>query len=129
MKKKILVVDDSEVVRCIAREALEKRGFDVVTACNGIEANHYLFGQDQADVIVLDVMMPVLQGDKIAKFIKHNKYINNIPILLISSRTEIDLQRMVIESGADGFLQKPFTDEVLVEKVEEVMRSRPKITV
>src|SRR5512133_3198584 len=108
MKKTVLLLDDSGVVSHIAREALKKKGFNVITASNGIEANRYLFGSDQADVIVLDIMMPALQGDKIARFIKHNKHIDNIPILLVSSGTELDWERVVIESGADGFLRKPF---------------------
>ena len=124
MKKIVLVVDDSEVVLAMARGALEARGYDVITAANGIEANRYLFRQDPPSVIVLDIMIPLLKGDKVAKFIKENKRIKDIPILLFSSRPKDELQRMVTESGADGFLQKPFTDEALVQKVEEAIRIR-----
>lgn len=116
--KRVLVVDDSEVVLAMARSALEKKGFNVVTACNGMDANRHLFGHDQPDIIVLDVMIPLLKGDKVAKLIKENKHIKNLPILLISSKPEDELRRMAAESGADGFLQKPFSDQALVDKVE-----------
>ena len=122
MKKRILVVDDSELVRSMARDALEAKGFEVITASNGIEANRYLFRQDKPDVIVLDVMIPMLNGDKIAKLIRENKHTMNIPILLLSSKPEAELQRMVIESGADGFIQKPFSSQTMVGKVNETIR-------
>jgi DNA-binding response OmpR family regulator len=122
MKKRILVVDDSEVVRAMAINALERGGFDVITASNGIEANRYLFRKDRPDVIVLDVMIPLLHGDKIAKVIKENKHTRDIPILLLSSKPADELRRMVIDSGADGFIQKPFTSKIIVEKVCETMR-------
>lgn len=124
MKKRILVVDDSEVVRSMARDALEQKGFDVLTASNGIEANRYLFRQDKPDLIVLDVMIPMLNGDKIAKLIRENKHTKSIPILLLSSKPEGELQRMVTESGADGFIQKPFSSQTMVSKVDEAISLR-----
>jgi DNA-binding response OmpR family regulator len=124
MKKRILVVDDSELVRSMARDALEQKGFDVITASNGIEANRYLFKEDKPDIIVLDVMIPMLNGDKIAKLIRENKHTMNIPILLLSSKPEAELQRMVVESGADGFIQKPFSSQTLVDKINETIRLR-----
>lgn len=124
MKKRILVVDDSEVVRAMASDALEQGGFEVITASNGIEANRYLFRQERPDVIVLDVMIPLLHGDKIAKLIKDNRHTMDIPILLLSSKPEEELRRMVFESGADGYIRKPFTSQLIVEKVSETMRQK-----
>ena len=124
MKKRILVVDDSNVVLAMASNALQASGYEVFTAVNGIEANGYLFRQDPPDAIVLDIMIPLLKGDKVAKLIKQNRHIKDIPILLISSKPEEELGKMAVDSGADGVLQKPFTGVGLVQKVEEVMRSR-----
>ena len=86
-KKRILLVDDSEVVRAMARDALEKSGFEVITAANGIEANRYLFQKDKPDIIIIDVMIPLLNGNKTAKLIKENQNTKQIPILLLSSKT------------------------------------------
>jgi DNA-binding response OmpR family regulator len=122
MKKRVLVVDDSEIVLEMARDALEKGGFEVVTALNAREADKYIFCQEKPDVIVLDVMLPMLDGDKKAKLLKDNKLTRDIPILLLSSKPEEELRWRVQESGADGFVRKPFGHGELVEKIEETLR-------
>lgn len=124
MNKRILVVDDSEVVLAMASDALKESGFDVVVASSGLEANRYLFRTDRPDIIVMDVMMPLLNGDKTAKLLKSNEFTRNIPILLLSSKPEDELNRLVFESGADGYIRKPFTNSLIVEKIKETMRTR-----
>ena len=124
MKKRILLIDDSEVVLAMAGDALEKNGFEVITAANGLEANHYLFQKDKPDIIIIDVMIPLLNGNKTAKLIKENENTKQIPILLLSSKPAEELHRLAIESGADGFVQKPFDTRLFVEKIEETLRLR-----
>lgn len=124
MKKRILLVDDSEVVRAMAGDALEQHGFEVITAANGLEANRYLFQKDKPDLIILDVMIPLLNGNKTAKLIKENQNTRQIPILLLSSKPAEELHRLALESGADGFIQKPFDSRLLVEKINETLRAR-----
>ncbi len=123
-KKRILLVDDSEVVRSMASDELQKRGYKVITAANGLEANRYLFQKDQPDLVIIDVMIPLLNGNKTAKLIKENQNTSQIPILLLSSKPAEELQRLATESGADGFIQKPLTPRLLVEKIEETLRLR-----
>lgn len=125
MGKRILVVDDSEIVLAMARDALEEGGFEVVTVPSAKEADKYIFGRDKPDLVILDVMLPMLDGDKKAKMLKENEIARNIPILLLSSKPEDELQRLVNESGADGFIRKPFTSRQLVTKVQETMREKP----
>jgi two-component system, OmpR family, alkaline phosphatase synthesis response regulator PhoP len=124
-KQKILVVDDSELVLTMARDALEGGGFEVVTATTGIEANRYIFTQNAPDAIVLDVMLPMLDGNKKAKILKESSFSRNIPILLISSKPEDELRRLVQESGADGYIRKPFTSRDIVARVQEAIRQTP----
>lgn len=124
MNKRILVVDDSEIVLAMAREALEEGGFDVVTALSAKEADFYIFREDRPGLIIMDVMLPVLDGDKKTKMLKDNENTRNIPILLLSSKPEIELRHLVKESGADGFIRKPFGHRQLVEKVQEAMRAK-----
>ena len=119
MRKRILVVDDSETVLAVARDVLERAGFDVVTALDAHEADQYIFCQDKPDLIVLDIMLPGLEGHTKAKALKANELTRNIPILLLSSKPEDHLRRLVNESGADGYLRKPFTDEDMVTKIKE----------
>jgi DNA-binding response OmpR family regulator len=121
MKKKILVVDDSEVVLAMASDALTEAGFDVIVALSLLEANGHLFRSEKPDVIVMDVMMPMLNGDKATSLLKSNKVVGHIPILLLSSKGEDELRRLVLESGADGYIRKPFTNRLFVEKINEAI--------
>ena len=123
-KQKILLIDDSEIVLVTARKALEEKGFEVITAMRAIDANKYVFCQDQPDLIILDVMLPMLDGDRKAKMLKDNELSRDIPILLISSKPEPELQRLVTQCGADGFIRKPFADEQIVAKVQDTLRKK-----
>jgi DNA-binding response OmpR family regulator len=123
-KKRILLIDDSEVALAMAGDALERSGFEVLKATNGLEANHYLFQKQQPDLIVIDVMIPLLNGNRTAKLLKENENTKQIPILLLSSKPAEELQRLALESGADGFVQKPFEARVFVEKIEKTLRLR-----
>ena len=120
-KKRILIVDDSELVLVMAREALEEAGYEVFTATNGIEANSYIFSVNKPDLIVLDVMLPMLDGNKKAKLLREKEFSREIPILLLSSKSEDELRRLTAEAGADGFIRKPFTSEGIVESVREYL--------
>jgi DNA-binding response OmpR family regulator len=128
MKKRILLIDDSEVVRAKARDTLEMSGYQVITAANGLEANRYLFQKEKPDIIIIDVMIPILDGNRTAKLIKENENTRQIPIMLLSSKPEEELHRLTVESGADGFIQKPVDFGLLVEKIEETLRLRAPVS-
>ena len=121
MGKRILVVDDSEVVLAMAAEALEEGGFEVVTAPDARDAGALIFAERMPDLIILDVMLPDLDGDKKAKKLKDDERTRSIPILLLSSKTEEELRWLVKVSGADGFIRKPFGHRQLVEQVEAAL--------
>jgi len=123
MKKRVLVVDDSDIVLTMARDALEEGGFEVVTALNAKEADACIFSQARPDLIILDVMLPILDGDKKARMLKDNAVTRDIPILLLSSKPEDELHFLVKESGSDGYIRKPFAHRQLVMKVEESLRA------
>lgn len=124
-RKRVLVVDDSEIVLEMARDMLEEGGFEVVTAASAMEANEYIFCENKPALIIMDVMLPMLDGDKKTKMLKENELTRNIPVLLLSSKPESELRWLVQESGADGFLRKPFTKRLMIAKVEEAIRSNP----
>jgi DNA-binding response OmpR family regulator len=119
--KRILVVDDSETVLEMARDALEKGGFDVVTASDARKADIYICSSEKPDIIILDVMLPMLDGDKKARMLKNNESTREIPVLLLSSKPEGELRRLVAESGADGFIRKPFASSQLVARIEDAL--------
>lgn len=123
MSKKILVIDDSPLVLAMAGDALKAAGFDVFTATNGIEANSFIFStNNKPDLIILDIMMPLLDGNKKAKILKEKDFSKDIPILFISSKEEAELAKLVKESGADGYICKPFTPQAIVASVKKALQ-------
>ncbi|HEU0265847.1 MAG TPA: response regulator transcription factor [Geobacterales bacterium] len=124
-KGRILIVDDSELVLAMARDALEEAGFSVITTTNGIEANQHIFSSRKPDLIILDVMLPLLDGNKKAKLLREKEFSRHIPIVLLSSKSEDELKRLTIESEADDYLQKPFTPDSMVKKIKQVLARVP----
>jgi DNA-binding response OmpR family regulator len=121
--RKILIIDDSELVLEMARDALEAAGFAVFTSTNGMEANKIIFSQNKPDLIILDVMMPMLDGTEKAKLLKEWDFSRNIPILLISSKPEHELHALVKESNTNGYIHKPFTAQTIVDIVTRTLDS------
>lgn len=120
-KKRILLVDDSELVLAMAKDALEVAGFEVFTSTNGIEANAFIFSRNKPDLIILDVMLPMLDGNKKAKLLREKDYSRHIPILLLSSKPEEEMRRLTAEAEADGFIRKPFSPSELVTTVRKYL--------
>ncbi len=120
-QQRILIVDDSELILAMARDVLEEAGYEVFTATNGIEANSYIFSLNKPDLIILDVMLPMLDGNKKAKLLREKEFSRGIPILLLSSKTEDELKQLTMEAGADGYIRKPFAKEEMVSSVQRFL--------
>jgi len=123
MMKRVLVVDDSKIVLEKALEALGCRGYEVSTALSADAADAIIYSSSRPDIIILDVMMPVLDGDKKTRILKADDATKGIPILLMSSKPEDELAALASESGADGYLRKPFASDEMVQKIESTFRS------
>ena len=121
MQKSILIIDDSELVLEMAKDALEEAGFKVQTATNGIEANKYIFSASKPDLIIMDIMMPMLNGNEKAKILKGNEMSRNIPILLLSSKSDAEMRRLTAEAGVDGYILKPFSPMEITGKVKKCL--------
>lgn len=121
MAKNILIIDDSDLVLAMASYALETAGYKVINVTNVIEANQYIFSKSQPDLIIIDVMMPLLNGDKKAKILKSDDITKHIPVLLMSSKNEDELKKLTFESGANGYIRKPFSPEDIVGRVDEFL--------
>ena len=117
----ILIIDDDRVVLAMAKDFLSAAGFHVTTAESGIYSNHIIYCKNSPNLILMDVMMPLMSGVKKARILKQREKSRNIPILLISSKDEQEMQKLCMEADADGYLLKPFTAEVLVEKVRQYL--------
>jgi len=106
-KKKILIVDDDPLIQKILREPLERTGYHVRVASHGLEALQVVKDQ-RPDLIILDILMPMLDGFKTARLLKFDKRFKDIPIIVLTSRATEGERKMGETVGADEFLYKPF---------------------
>jgi len=120
MRKRVLVIDDSEIVLEMASEALIAKDYEVCTALSARDADRFIYGDKRPDVIIIDVMMPALDGDRKTRMLKDDSATSEIPVLLLSSKSEKELTQLVCESGADGFIRKPFTFREMIERIDTV---------
>ena len=123
-KQKILIVDDDGRIRNLLKLYLEKAGFQVNEAENGLEAL-LLLQNSQPDLIVLDIMMPVLDGMETCRQIRKQ---STTPILLLTARTEVDDKLQGFDCGADDYVEKPFNPQEVVARVRAILRRRPAAT-
>ena len=105
-KPRVLVADDEPAITALVAAMLRHAGFEVVEARGGVEAIS-LARRERPDLIMLDVMMPDLDGRDTSRLLKMDRELENVPVLLFSSADEADVHWRGV--GADGFLQKPFS--------------------
>jgi len=125
---RILVVDDDRAVRESLVRALDLEGYDVVSTNDGAKALDLLRTDSpdrvEPDVIVLDVMMPVVDGLTVCRVLRSEK--NRVPVLMLTARTETSDRVAGLDAGADDYLSKPFALEELLARVRALLRrSRP----
>jgi CheY-like chemotaxis protein len=121
IQKRIVVIDDSKLVLAVATEALEGAGFEVLATDSGIEANQFIYSSRRPDLILIDVMMPLLNGDRKVRLLKERESSRHIPVILMSTKTRDELEQLTRESGADGYIQKPFDEASLVQQVDRIL--------
>ncbi|MBU1006764.1 MAG: response regulator [Candidatus Omnitrophica bacterium] len=120
-KKKILIVDDEEDLRKMLRFRLEATGYDVDEAADGQE------GLDRArsnwpDLILLDLMLPKIDGYKVCRMIKFDEKHKHKPIIMFTARAQEKDKMIGKEMGADAYITKPFEAETLLAKIEELLK-------
>lgn len=125
MSGRVLVVDDSSVIRQLIRVNLELEGFEVVTAVDGAECLDVVHGV-RPDVVTLDAVMPRLDGVRTAERLRADPRTRHLPLALVSACTEWESEGVVGgEDGVDAFLAKPFEPADLVRLVRRLMHGRP----
>jgi DNA-binding response OmpR family regulator len=118
VSKKILVVDDEERLRILLQSYLRQEGFEVVTATNGREAL-FVARQEQPDLIILDLMMPEMDG--LSFMHAHNKEAST-PVIILTAKLEEQEKVLGLELGADDYVTKPFSLRELTARVRAVLR-------
>ncbi|HET9097113.1 MAG TPA: response regulator [Candidatus Baltobacteraceae bacterium] len=119
--KQILVVDDDRNLRKIIQTNLELAGYDVTTAANGEEALRVLDSM-QPDLIVLDVMMPLMDGYEVARRIRRHPANTHVPIIMLTAKSEVEDKLAGFEAGADDYITKPFGPQELLARVKAKIR-------
>ncbi len=118
MAKKILLVDDEPDISKLTSLRLTKMGYQVDIAYNGQEALDKL-NKSSYDLIMLDYLMPVMDGKECAKKIKENEKTKNIPIIMFSASTTKDAETLVKELHVQDYLTKPFNPEDMMSKIKK----------
>lgn len=116
---KILVVDDESRMRKIVRDFLVKEGFSVVEACDGEEALEVFMSTKDIALIILDVMMPKLDGYEVAEEIRK---MSDVPIIMLTAKSGERDEIKGFEMGIDEYITKPFSPKILVARVQAVLR-------
>jgi CheY-like chemotaxis protein len=115
--KRILVIDDEAVSRAMTSDMLQEAGYEVETADSALAANEHIYGPFSPDIILMDVMMPFLDGDRKIGLMRNREASRNIPVILMSSKPEAELETIARNSGADAFLTKPLEKSSLLAAI------------
>lgn len=118
-KTKILVVDDESRMRKLVKDFLARQGYTVLEAADGMEAMDYFYEDKDIALIILDVMMPKMDGWQVCREIRmHSK----VPIIMLTARSEERDELQGFDLGVDEYISKPFSPKILVARVEAILR-------
>jgi two-component system chemotaxis response regulator CheY len=112
-----LVVDDSKTIRLILRKYLGKIGFDVVEATDGLEGIARLQEMSQAALVLVDWNMPNMSGVDFVRAVRAIRQYDSLPVVMVTTNTERDQVAMALQAGANEYIMKPFTQDVIREKL------------
>lgn len=122
---KILVVDDEQRMRKLVRDFLVKKGFQVLEASNGEEAIDVFFSEKNIELVILDVMMPKMDGWAVCREIRQY---SQVPIVMLTAKSGEKDELLGFELGVDEYISKPFSPKVLVARVEAILRRTGAVT-
>ena len=118
-KFKILVVDDESRMRKLIKDFLEREGYQILEAADGLEAMDIFYEQKDISLIILDVMMPKLDGWGVCQEVRR---ISEVPIMMLTARSEERDELKGFELGVDEYMTKPFSPKILVARVAAIMK-------
>lgn len=124
-KLKILVVDDESRMRKLVRDFLEKQNFAVLEAGDGSEALDIFFDNQDIALIILDVMMPKMDGWQVCREVRGY---SKVPIIMLTARSDERDELQGFELGVDEYISKPFSPKILVARVEAILRRTNQVT-
>lgn len=124
-KLKILVVDDESRMRKLVRDFLVKQNYEVMEARDGSEALDVFFAHQDIALIILDVMMPKMDGWQVCREVRNY---SRVPVIMLTARTDERDELQGFELGVDEYIAKPFSPKILVARVEAILRRTNQMT-
>lgn len=122
-KKKILLVDDEVDIVTVIRMRLESSNYEVIVARDGNEALNAARTM-RPDLIILDLMLPSMDGFHVARMLKYDAHYKNIPIIMLTAKVGENDRKTGEEVGVDAYMNKPFEAEKLLTKIRELLDAR-----
>lgn len=121
MGRKILVTEDSPTILEILKSVLAEEGYEVIAAADGQQALD-LARTEKPDLIILDLMLPKIDGYKVCRMLKFDERFKNIPIIMLTARAKESDEQLGREVGADAYIKKPFQPEVVVDEIKKWLK-------
>ena len=116
---KILVIDDESRMRKLVRDFLTRNGYEVLEASNGEEAMDIFYEDKNIDLLILDIMMPKMDGWEVCREIRKT---SRVPIIMLTAKADERDELLGFELGVDEYITKPFSPKILVARVEAILR-------
>ena len=116
---KILVIDDESRMRKLVRDFLMKKDYEVLEASNGEEAMEVFYKDHDIDLLILDIMMPKMDGWQVCREVRKT---SKVPIIMLTAKADERDELLGFELGVDEYITKPFSPKILVSRVEDILR-------
>ena len=123
----ILIVDDEDSIRSLLRLTLVRAGYEVIEAASG-EEGITLAQTKKPDLVLLDVMMPAMDGFDVCRYMRQDPDLNNMPIIMLSARRDARSRQLSRQAGANGYLTKPWHADELLWRVGEAIDNAKQAT-
>lgn len=120
-QKRILIVDDEEDILNVLKFRLEANNYEVLTASDGQEGLNKA-RTERPDLLILDLMLPKLDGYKVCRMLKFDESYKAIPIIMFTAKAQQKDEELGKEMGADAYIAKPFEPEILLEKIRQLLK-------
>jgi two-component system, OmpR family, alkaline phosphatase synthesis response regulator PhoP len=120
MGKKILITEDSPTILEILKSVLVEQGYEVIVATDGQEALEKA-RTEKPDLMILDLMLPKIDGYKVCRMLKFDEKYKNIPIIMLTARTKESDEKLGREVGADAYMKKPFEPEMIIDQIKKLL--------
>ena len=120
-KRKILIIEDDRDIVEMLEYNLQEEGYETVSALNG-EKGIILAGKERPDLIILDIMLPIMDGFEVCRTLKNDDNVAHIPIIILSAKSQETDKVVGLELGADDYVTKPFSPRELIARTRAILR-------